>query len=66
MIYSAAFDAMPEYVRERVYQRLYDILTGKDQSSPYVRLSADERRSVLEILRDTKPNLPAYWIPSTK
>jgi hypothetical protein len=64
MVYSAAFDAMPEYVRERVYQRLYDVLTGKDHSEAYVRLSADDRRNVLEILRETKPNLPQYWTPA--
>jgi hypothetical protein len=61
MIYSAAFDNMPGLVRERVYQRLYDILTGKDQSPAYARLTSDDRRAILEILRDTKPNLPAYW-----
>src|SRR6185295_14691612 len=30
MIYSAAFDGMPDKVRDRVYQRLHEILTGKD------------------------------------
>ena len=34
LIYSAAFDGMPEVVRERVYQRLYDVLTGKDKARP--------------------------------
>ena len=61
MIYSAAFDNMPALVRERVYQRLYDILTGKDQGPAYARLTSDDRRAILEIVRDTKPNLPAYW-----
>jgi len=61
MIYSAAFDNMPEMVRERVYQRLYEILTGKDQSPAYARLTSDDRRAILEIVRDTKPNLPGYW-----
>jgi hypothetical protein len=61
MIYSAAFDAMPDMVRERVYQRLYDILTGKDTSETYARLSADTRKNILAILRETKPNLPAHW-----
>jgi hypothetical protein len=61
MIYSAVFDNMPDLVRERVYQRLHDILTGKDQSPAYARLTSDDRRNVLDILRDTKPNLPAYW-----
>jgi len=64
MVYSAAFDAMPEVVRDRVYRRLYDVLTGKDQSGKFARLGADDRLAVLEILRDTKTNLPAYWASS--
>jgi len=66
MIYSEAFDAMPDIVRERVYRRLYDVLTGKDGSKTFARLSDGDRRSVLEILRDTKPNLPAYWKESAE
>jgi lysyl-tRNA synthetase class I len=61
MVYSAAFDAMPDTVRERVYRRLYDVLTGEDQSPKFAKLSGEDRRNVLAILRDTKPNLPAYW-----
>jgi hypothetical protein len=61
MIYSEAFDGMPDAVREKVYQRLYDVLSGKDQSKTFARLSTDDRPAVLEILRDTKPNLPEYW-----
>jgi len=57
MIYSAAFDALPDKVRDRVYRRLYDVLTGKE----FAILSAADRRAVLEIVRATKPNLPAYW-----
>jgi hypothetical protein len=59
MVYSAAFDAMPDMVRERVYQRLHEVLTGKDQSATYARLSAEDRRAILEILRDTKPGFIA-------
>jgi hypothetical protein len=67
MIYSAAFDGMPSAVRDRVYQRLYDILGGKDTSKSVGGLSlenltAADRRAILEIVRDTKPNLPPYWI----
>jgi hypothetical protein len=65
MVYSAAFDAMPDLVRERVYQRLYEILTGKDQSEKFARLSSEDRRAVLEILRETKTNLPPYWAPAS-
>ncbi len=61
MIYSAAFDGMPDKAREQVYQRLYDVLSGKDQSKTFARLSAADRRAALEILRETKPKLPAYW-----
>lgn len=61
MIYSEAFDGMPERVRTRLYQRLFDVLTGKDRSERFQRLSAEDRRAVLEIVRDTKPDLPSYW-----
>jgi hypothetical protein len=61
MIYSEAFDAMPEAVRERIYQRLYEVLTGRDQNDKFKRISAEDRQAVLEILRETKPGLPAYF-----
>jgi hypothetical protein len=63
MIYSAAFDGMPEAARLRVYQRLYDILSGKDTSKTFNSLSAADRHALLEIVRETKPGLPAYWKP---
>jgi uncharacterized protein with ATP-grasp and redox domains len=65
MIYSEAFDALPDQVKERVYQRLYDVLSGRDQSDKFKRLSSDDRRAVLEILRETKPGLPAYFKADT-
>jgi hypothetical protein len=55
MIYSEAFDALPAAARERIYQRLQDVLSGKDQSPKFAHLSAGDRRAILEILRDTKP-----------
>ena len=61
MIYSEAFDGMPEWTRDRVYRRLYDVLTHKDTSERYKRLSDEDRRAVLEIVRDTKRGLPDYW-----
>jgi hypothetical protein len=62
MIYSAVFDGMPDIVRERVYQRLYEVLTGKDKSQTFAGISPFDRQAVLEIVRATKPNLPAYWM----
>jgi hypothetical protein len=61
MIYSSAFDGMPEKVRNRVYQRLYQVLTGLDSSKTFAHLSPETRGAILEILRATKPNLPAEW-----
>lgn len=61
LIYTKAFDAMPAAVLEVVLQKLYDVLTVKDQSAAYAHLSPAERQAILEILRDTKPNLPDYW-----
>ncbi len=61
MIYTKAFDSMPDWDRERIYQRLFNVLTGKDSDPKFAKLSADDRRNVLEILRATKPNLPSYW-----
>jgi hypothetical protein len=37
------------------------VLTGKDMSPKFSRLSSDDRRAILEIVRDTKTNLPEYW-----
>jgi hypothetical protein len=61
MVYSEAFDSMPEVVRDRVYHRVYDILSGKDQSKAFEKLSAADRQNVLEILTETKQGLPAYF-----
>jgi hypothetical protein len=66
MIYSETFDAMPDVVRERVYRRLYDVLSGTDRSKTFSRLSDGDRRAILEILLDTKPGLPAYWKTSAE
>lgn len=62
LIYSRAFDGLPEEAREQVYLRLWEVLTGKDQSRPFDHLSAADRQAMLEIVRDTRPGLPAYWM----
>jgi hypothetical protein len=60
MIYSAAFDALPERARNRIYQRLMDVLSGKDQSPKFARLPMPGRAAALAILQDTKPNFPRF------
>jgi hypothetical protein len=61
LIYSKAFDALPPAARDHLYRRLYDVLTGKDQSKEFAALSRDDRSAILEILLDTKSGLPDYW-----
>lgn len=61
MIYSEAFDALPAAAKEAVYARLHAVLTGKEVSVALKRLTAPELTAILEILRDTKKDLPAYF-----
>jgi hypothetical protein len=61
MIYSPAFDALPAALKETVYRRLWQILSGEEKSRKYARLSAASRQAVLEILRETKKDLPEYF-----
>lgn len=55
LVYSEAFDSLPEYVRRRVYERFDDVLSGRDRSSKYAHLSAEDRAALMEILNATKP-----------
>ena len=61
LIYSDAFDELPEITRDRVYRRLFEILTGRDTSAKFAKLSSEDRKAIFEILRDTKEGLPDYW-----
>lgn len=61
LIYSEAFDALPDPLKQRIYQRLWEILLGKDDASDFESLDSQSRRAILEILRDTKRSLPSYW-----
>jgi hypothetical protein len=65
VIYSEAFDALPAPALEAVYARLYAVLTGKETSPALKRLTPAERTAILEILRETKKNLPGYFTPAT-
>jgi hypothetical protein len=61
LIYSRAFDSMPGDVKDYIYQRLWDVLNGRTVLKDDPQLAADDRRAILEILRETKPDLPDYW-----
>ena len=61
LIYSRAFDALPTEAKERIYVRLWEVLSGKDDSKEFAHLTAADRKAVLEILGSTKKDLPACW-----
>jgi hypothetical protein len=61
MIYSEIFDSMPVAVRDSVYQKLFDVLSGKDRSPKFAHLSTADRNAILAIVRETKRGLPDYW-----
>ena len=61
MIYSKAFDSLPEQARSAIYERMWQILSGTEKGSRYARLSLADRQAIVEILRDTKPGLPSYF-----
>ncbi|MCE9611075.1 MAG: hypothetical protein K8R23_12845 [Chthoniobacter sp.] len=61
LILNPAFDALPAPIRDSILTRLHAILTGQDQDPQFAKLAADDRRAILEILRETKPSLPAVW-----
>jgi len=52
MIYSEAFDALPDLAKQQIYRKLFTALTLE---------STTENQATLAILRETKPNLPGYW-----
>jgi hypothetical protein len=61
LIYSDAFDALPEPAKSYVYHRLLQVLSGEDTDPDFDSLSAQDRQAILEILRETKPGLPQEW-----
>ena len=61
LIYSDSFDALPEPAKGYVYRRLLEVLSGKDQSPDFARLTTADRSAILEILLATKQGLPQEW-----
>lgn len=61
MIYSAQFERLPERARFAIYARLWRILSGDDKTQKYERLGQRNRVAIVEILRDTKRDLPPYF-----
>lgn len=63
MIYSPAFDGLPAATREAIYARMWEVLSGKDRSAKYAKLTPQLRAGIVGILLDTKAGLPDYFQP---
>jgi len=65
LIYSQSFDALPEEMRQFVWRRLWGVLVEGHDAAEFAHLSSDDRQAIVEILRDTKKDLPEYWAATT-
>jgi hypothetical protein len=61
LIYSDAFDGLPKPMKEHLYTRLREILTGANVGADFQAIPAQTRQAILEILTDTKPDLAEFW-----
>ncbi|MEZ5286317.1 MAG: hypothetical protein R2712_16210 [Vicinamibacterales bacterium] len=66
MIYSPAFAALPDHVRDAVYERIFAVLDGQVDEPAFARLTPEGRRAAAEILRATRDDLPAALRASTR
>jgi hypothetical protein len=61
LIYSESFDDLPPPAKEYLYRRLLDVLSGREQSAEFAKLTTTDRRAILDILLATKPGFPEEW-----
>lgn len=61
LIYSRAFDSLPDEVKEHIYRRLWEILGNPGPGEDASHHTAEDCKAIVEILRETKPGLPDYW-----
>jgi len=62
LIYSDAFDALPPAAKDPIYRRMWEVLSGEEGGQRYrSALSLEDRQAIVEILRDTKNDLPSIF-----
>jgi len=62
LIYSPAFDALPPGAKDPIYKRMWQVLSGEERDARYrSALSLADRQAIVDILRDTKKDLPQYF-----
>jgi len=66
VIYTEQFERLPTEARQAIFERLWQILSGQDADRRYRGLTLADRKAIVEILRETKRDLPAYFQPVTR
>lgn len=61
LIHTEAFARLPGPLKEQIYARMLEVLTGSNPSPEFERLTAESRRDILEILVETQQDVPAAW-----
>lgn len=61
LVYSDSFRALPTEAKTYVLHRMWEVLSGQDQSKKFSHLTAADRQAIREILIDTLPDLPEEW-----
>ena len=62
MIYSPTFDQFPPMLKGAIYARIHEILTSPKPVEGFDYLGKEEKRRILEILDETKEDLPPGWL----
>jgi hypothetical protein len=67
LIYSSTFDRLPSGAKDPIYRRMWQVLSGNERDARYTSaLSLADRRAIVEILRETKSDLPSYFRDVTR
>lgn len=61
LIYTRSFDALPEELRRRFWEKMDVILRGNEGDGKYSHLSPADRSAICDILVATNPNAPRHW-----
>jgi hypothetical protein len=60
MIYSKAFDSLPDHLENAVFKQLVSVLRSEARRDRFENLSKVERATILEILTETKPEIRPF------
>ena len=61
LIYSDSFKGLPSEMKSFVWKRIWEVVSGADQSDRFTHLSKSDRKAIREILRATVRDLPEVW-----